>query len=94
MNQHEIIDVLIEQGWQQDRYGNLQKSFDNEKGTDTYRIKFQAISVRFEVKVVHAATEYSKATSSWVKLNGAYYKDVALTEDGRVRIGKKVLKKP
>ena len=75
-------------GWEEDRYGNLKKP-SKEPGR-TYRIKFQSISVRLEISVPIPATEYLKASTSWVKFGGAYLKDIHYREDGRMVIGRHV----
>jgi hypothetical protein len=71
--------------WEQDKYGN----FKWDTGTKVYRMKFQEISVRLEVQVVHAATQYSGESKSWVKLAGEYFKDLKVNpETGKINVGK------
>jgi len=80
--------ILSNSTFTEDRYGNLRKTANNGK---EYRLVFKDKVVRFETSVHHAATDYSPASKSWIKLDGAYYKDVAITADGRIKIGKKLI---
>ena len=63
-----IIDVMItaikSKGFVDDRYGNYKKTEDGRE----YRYKFNATSYRYE----------KKFGDSWMKLAGAYYKDVKI----------------
>lgn len=75
----QIKDALVLIGWKEDRYGHMQKT--TLSGV-TYRVKVQAISVRFELR----------REKEWLKVSNAYTKDVVVLEDGRVQIGKVILK--
>jgi hypothetical protein len=70
-----IKDALIALGWEEDRFGHLQTVGPN--GTK-FRCKLQSISIRVE----------KKAESQWFMMVGAYYKDVVLYPDGKVKVGK------
>ena len=59
-------------GWEEDRFGNMKQ----ERNGKMFRFHFQATSVRFEVQIEFAATEYSPATKEWNRLRSAYLKDV------------------
>ncbi len=64
-NKKEAIKTfLIGKGWELDRWGNLRKG--------ERRIKFQPISIRYEVK-----TKYS----GWVKLQGGFYNQLEIKND-------------
>lgn len=69
-------------GYTKDRHGHFQKLAENGK---KYRYKIQAHSVRFEVQVLHEAGPYSPASKSWVRMRSAYFKDLSLTEDGKLK---------
>jgi hypothetical protein len=79
---------LAARGWKEDRFGHHQKVLKRtlwETGAETektYRVKVQATSVRVEVKTV----------VGWVKVDGAYFKDIEITDHGAVQIGRKLLK--
>lgn len=57
-----MVTALKRDGFVGDRYGNYKKKTHG----DEYRYKFNATSYRYEKKV----------GGSWMKLTGAYYKDV------------------
>jgi len=94
---------LKEEGWLEDRFGHFHKTItrtlphvDHPQGVkkaNKYRVKMQAISARLEVQVQHAATDYRPAQNEWLRLAGAYYKDIVQLNDGRVRIGSSFLGK-
>jgi hypothetical protein len=77
--------AFVALGWTLDRFGHLQSTGANGK---KYRIKTQATSVRVEVQVAHAATAYSPASNEWVKVTGAYLKDISIEPTGNIVIGK------
>jgi hypothetical protein len=93
MDQQEIKDFLLNNtNCTEDRYGNLRYTTEYHK---EYRLVFKDKAVRFETSVLHEATQYSPASKSWIKLDGAYYKDIIFYKDGRLKIGKKLFgKKP
>lgn len=78
-----LIDTLTQNGWELNNRGNLVK----ESGGKKYRIKFQANSVRYEIQVTHEATAYSAQEKAWVRLAGAYYKDVKICPAHAMRNG-------
>lgn len=91
MNQQEIKDFLLNNTkFTEDRYGNLRYNTESHK---EYRLVFKVKVVRFETSVFHEATQYSPASKSWTKLDGAYYKDITFYKDGRLKIGKKLFGK-
>ena len=68
--------ILTKSGWKLDRYGNYILESKGEK----YRMKMQKTSVRYEVQCVH-----SDNSKSWVRLRGAYIKDLSITEEGKIK---------
>jgi hypothetical protein len=74
---------LQSKNWQFDRWGNAKKSV---QGKD-YRIKFQDNSVRVEVKVIYEASQYTPESTGWIRLDGAYFKDLIARND-QVKVGK------
>jgi len=82
MNKEELRNILLGFGFRSDRFGHMQKELpDGSKR----RIKFQAISVRYEWKPVKG--------SQWHLRSSAYLKDVELMDNGSLKIGKLALKK-
>ncbi len=79
---------LTNRGWKEDRYGHHQKELrlvnreTREEKLRVYRVKLQATSVRVEVK----------SELGWVRVDGAYLKDIEITETGAIQIGRKLLK--
>jgi len=74
----QIKQFLVGKHWHEDKYGNMQISVNSKE----YRIKFDKISLRYEVKVHYSGTEYSKPSSEWVRLKSGYYKDLSVSEKG------------
>ncbi len=72
-----IKQKLINQGWQEDSWGNLKK--DNE------RIKFQKTSVRYE----RGARMYDNSLR-WINIRSDYYKYIEVNNDGVFIKGRKV----
>lgn len=70
-----LVEALKKDGFTEDRYGNFIKT--NERGK--YRFKIQATSVRFESQCNHG-----DGSKSWVKIRGAYLKDVMISADGKI----------
>lgn len=68
--------VLTKDGWNLDKYGNYILESNGKK----YRMKIQSTSVRYEVQCVH-----SDNSKSWVRLRGAYIKDLSITEEGKIK---------
>ena len=91
MTSFEIAEILTKQGWKVDARGHLQKTSKRQGLDRTLRVKFQPISLRLEVKVIHPEGTYQKRTTSWVRLDGAYYRNIVLHEDGRIKIGNKIV---
>jgi len=68
----QIKDILRSKGWVEDRYGN----FKNESPTKTYRVKFQDISIRYELQWIRADN-----SKDWINLRSGYLKDVEIIEN-------------
>lgn len=73
MNRDQLGQFLTEIGWKKDSFGH----FHDPKGK--YRIKMQARSVRYEVKVLHEATKYVPKSTSWMRLYSGFYKDLYIS---------------
>ena len=65
----EMLEKLAAHGWKIDNFGHATKEINGRK----YRYKFQAISVRYEVQVIHEATLYSKQFKQWVRIKTLKY---------------------
>ena len=93
MTKQELVQALETSSvWTADRYGNFKLQTPN----NIYRIKVQANSIRLEVQVTYDATQYSPASKGWVKVSGAYFKDLELVnnKEGKpaLKVGKSLLK--
>lgn len=90
----ELVDFLKQCGWKTDRYGHLQKEIAHrhpdtgERVTRLYRVKLQATSVRIEFRLTQG-----DGTKEWLRVGGAYLKDVVRLPDGRIRVGTYFFKK-
>lgn len=85
MDKDVIIKFLTDNGWQLDEWGHLQRTVNLSKEGSIiqrhYRIKIQATSCRIEIR-------YNiMGKNEWVRVGGAYYKDVRYYEEGRLLIG-------
>ena len=80
MTRQQFVDWAKSKGWQEDNFGHLQKQTDGKQ----YRFKISSISIRYEVKVNYDATDYTKAHSDWLRLRSGYFKDLSITEDGKL----------
>ena len=99
MKREQFEETLKADGWEQDRWGHLQKSITRRlpnvdypigqepEITREYRVKLQATSCRIEVRSYYAATEYSPAKNEWVRIGGDYYGKIVQLDDGRIRVG-------
>ena len=76
----QIIDWAMDRGWKLDKWGHLQKKI----GDKEYRFKLSSTAMRYEVKVRHPGTEYSKPSSEWLMLRSGYYKDLYITSEGKL----------
>ena len=80
LTKQDIIDWAVSRGWTPDKYGNLQKKV----GDKEYRLRFSSTALRYETKVRHEGTKYSKPSSEWMRLRSGYYKELSITPDGRL----------
>lgn len=92
----QLVVALAACGWETDRFGNMQRerkmSLLHDGSVRKQRIKFQATSVRFEVQQVFPADSYSPERKEWLRLDGAYLKDIKIRLDGVVIIGRHFFK--
>lgn len=91
MTPQEITNILIQQGWKITPRGNLEKTSKRQGLDRTLRIKFQSISCLVQVKVEHPETPYQKRSTSWARIDSEYYRNIVLAEDGRIKIGRKLV---
>lgn len=93
MTKNEIEEILLASGWSKDRMGRLTKdrALRRPGQESPYTRKFQVtlgpISCRIDTRIPGDSTGPSPVKSKWLRIGGAYYKDVNLLSDGRVRIG-------
>ena len=86
MTKEEFIKWAQKRGWTLDRFGHLQKTTADSKGNyHKARFKLQPTSVRYEIQVVHPATEYSPKSTEWFRLRSGYYKDLSISPEGKLR---------
>lgn len=90
MKKEELVPFFVALGWKEDRFGNLQKVYQYRNAdtgairSKTRRLKFQATSVRIEVK---SDAKNSSGGYDWIRVGGGYYKDIVKLPDGRIKIG-------
>lgn len=83
LNKEEIYEFLLNCGWSQDKQGHLRK-----QGTKRlFRIKFLDESLRIEVQVERGAPPMKPDSVEWVRIGGAFYRNVKLHTDGRMQVG-------
>ena len=86
MQKHEIMSTLQSQGWVLDRFGHLKSK------SGATRIKFQATSLRVEVKVVYAPSAHGYTPPpQWCNRVSDYFKNIQLV-GGRVCVKGKAIK--
>jgi len=84
-----LIQALKVLGYKQDRWGHMQKESIFSRGTTIQvegylRVKFQAISVRLEMKI--------KGSELWHRKSSDYLANVRILDNGSIVIGNKRLK--
>lgn len=85
-----LLDKLLAMGYEPDPRGDLvcygvQRDHMGQKVRRKYRVKFQDISVRFEVQGLEPHPVYK--TLPWLRMTSCYYNQILELEDGRLRIG-------
>lgn len=80
LTKQDIINWATQRGWELDKYGHLQKKINDKE----YRFKLSSTALRYEVKVYFAGIQYSRPGSEWMRLRSAYYKDLHITEEGKL----------
>lgn len=86
MSNRSEVTITLEKSsvWERDRWGHFQTT----KGEQSYRLKMQELSIRFEKKVLVAGR------AEWINIISDYYRNVRLGErEGKpvLRIGNKAL---
>ena len=87
LTKQQIIDWATARGWHLDRYGHLQKVGklkDKEGKPIEYRIKLSSTAMRYEVKVHYDGGQYGKPSNEWMRLRSGYYKDLTITDEGKL----------
>lgn len=79
----EIVDHMLAAGWSLDKQGNLRK----QGAKRLFRMKFQDESIRIEVQVERGAEPMQNKTNEWVRMGGAFYRNIHLHADGQLQIG-------
>lgn len=85
-----LIEKLLEMGYELDPRGNMtctgsQLDAAGRKIRRLFRVKFQDISVRFEVQGLERHPVYN--TLPWLRVTSCYYTQIVDCGDGRLRIG-------
>ncbi len=80
LTKEQLINWALSRGWSQDNFGHLQKSANGKN----YRLKLSNVAVRYEVRVHHEATEYSKAENEWARLQSGYFKDLSIDDENKL----------
>jgi len=70
MTRDELVAWATRSGWKLDRWGHLQKEFDN----GPHRLKLSRIAARHEIKTPFG----------WARIHSGYYKDLSITADGKL----------
>ena len=81
MTKTEFVTWAKERGWEQDKRGHLQKTIafpGNSILNRTYRFKLSPSHVRYELKADIGNH------NEWLRLRGAFFKDLHINEDGKV----------
>jgi len=93
MKLQEFIERMQERGWVLDRFGHLKKhiprSIGDKDDTIEHRIKIQKISVRLERRPFLEITGEKR----WYLMSSCYIKDITMTEDGGIVIGRVTIRK-
>jgi hypothetical protein len=81
---------LLEMGGETDPRGDIlfkgwQRTASGGKIRRTFRVKFQEISVRVEVRGIECHPIYR--TYPWLRVTSCYYSQIVDCEDGRLRVG-------
>lgn len=82
MTKQEFITWAKAKGWQEDKFGHLQKVSSND--SVKMRFKLSSISVRYERQIHFNATEYSRVANEWIRLGSAYFKDLSISDNDKL----------
>jgi len=75
LTKEQFIEWAQNTGWQEDRYGHLQKTI----GGENYRFKIGRYSVRYEKKI-----KFADGKSEWLRLFSGYFKNLRIIPNGKV----------
>lgn len=94
MKRDEMYELMKRSGWKPDAWGHLRMELKPQKidgmvdvPARSYRLKFQATSVRLEKQITHPASEYRPAQKEWIRISSSYYKDLKV-QDGKIPLGR------
>lgn len=76
MTKEQFYEWAKSNGWEQDRFGHCHKG--------DYRFKVQKTSVRLEKGYRTEGSQYSPSEKRWIKVRGAYLKDLSVSPDGKL----------
>lgn len=79
-NLEALKEWCVRNGYRENRWGHFEKTKSDGK---VYRFKIQKNSVRWETKLVYGPDRYNSKSSTWVKLRGAFLKDLTF-RDGKL----------
>jgi len=77
MEKQTLINFLLSQGWEKDRWGYYHKG--------NYRIGVTNTSVSLRVKSTIEASQYSPKRSFWTRLKSGYLKNISITPENKIR---------
>jgi hypothetical protein len=75
MTKQEFIKWAKSKGWQEDKFGHLQKAVP----AGHFRFKLSKILVRYEVQITLSPDKHE-----WVRRNSGYYKDLSINPEGKL----------
>lgn len=89
-----LITLLLENGYEPDPRGDMvttrpQTLPGGKVLTRKFRVRFQEISVRFEVQGLERHPRWN--TLPWLRLTSSYYSKIVDLDDGRMRVGSVVI---
>lgn len=81
ITKEQLEQFLTDHGYEKDRFGHFKKEMPrkNGSGNSLFRYKMNKYSVRYEVRARH-----SDGSASWIRLRGGYYKNLRITEEGKL----------
>lgn len=81
----EVKDVraaLAKAGFTLDNFGHMKK----QVGSNLYRVKFQATSIRLEKQIKLAGLGYSPSKKEWMRIASNYFCHLTLSDKGFLKL--------